>query len=393
MVALANYKYQDIIHRCFRCGYCKFPADWSDVTNCPAYGRFRLESFSSGGRLWLIRAWVNGEIQWTPHLAKIVYACVACNNCVEKCPLPFHDDIVHMINAAKSEMVELGLLPKEVKTYLHNVQQHGNPYGLPAKRRSAWMESLNLEPFQGQEYLYYVGCEGSYDTRAQLAARAVAAQLKAAGVAFGVLGNAETADGNDVEMLGEEGLAELVATRNIATFHQHGVRKIVVLSPHSFNAMKHMYPRFGGNFEVYHYTQIQPRLLGGKKIQCALSGTSRVTYHDPCLLGRWNREYNAPRKLLAAIDGVELVEMPRNKKSALCCGGGAGNYLTDFLGGSAESPARMRIREAHATGAAVLAVACPNCLTMLEDAVKVEGLEGQLAVRDIAELMGPAEGA
>ena len=107
------------------------------------------------------------------------------------------------------------------------------------------------------------------------------------------------------------------------------------------------------------------------------------------MLGRWKRKYNAPRKLLAAIDGVQLVEMPRNKKSALCCGGGAGNYLTDFLGGSAESPARMRVREAHATGAAVLAVACPNCLTMLEDAVKVEGLEGQLAVKDIAELMGP----
>lgn len=391
MAALANYKYKDIIHRCFRCGYCKFPADWSDVTNCPAYARYRLESYSSGGRLWLIRAWVNGEIEWSPHLAEIVYACAACNNCVEKCPLPFHDDIVHMINAAKNEMVELGLLPKAVKTYLHNVQQHGNPYGLAAKRRSAWMEGLNIEPFKGQEFLYYVGCEGSYDTRAQQAARALAMRLIAAGVSFGVLGNDETADGNDVEMLGEEGLAEMVAGRNIAAFNQRGARKIIVLSPHAYNAMKNSYPRLGGRFEVFHYTQILPRLLGPGKINGALHGATKVTYHDPCFLGRWQKEYNAPRKLLASIAGVELVEMPRNKKSALCCGGGAGNYITDFLGGSEESPARIRVREAQATGATVLAVACPNCLTMLADAVKVEGLEAQLAVRDIAELMIPAE--
>jgi Fe-S oxidoreductase len=387
-MALAEYKYKDVIHRCFRCGYCKFPGDWSDVTNCPAYGRFRLESYSTGGRLWLIRAWINGEIQWSEHLAEIVYACVACKNCVEKCPLSFNIDIVNMVNAAKSEMVELGLLPSPVKTYLKNVQLHGNPYGLPAKRRSGWMEGLGLAEYAGQDYLLFVGCEGSFDTRAQTAARSLAETLVNAGVSFGVLGNDETADGNDVEMLGEEGLAELVAGKNITAFSERGVKKIVTLSPHSYNAFKNMYPRFGGKFDVIHYTQLLQELTKEKKLPPDPLKGIRVTFHDPCFLGRWNNDYTAPRNVLRAL-GAEIVEMHRNKKSALCCGGGAGNYFTDLLSGSEDSPARIRVREALATGASILATACPNCLTMLEDAVKVESLENRIRVRDISELVNP----
>ncbi len=386
-MALANYKYKDIIHRCFRCGYCKFPGDWSDVTNCPAYARYRLESYSSGGRLWLIRAWIEGEIEWSEHLAEIVYACAACKNCVEKCPLAFRDDIVNMVVAAKNEMVEMGLLPAAVKGYLQNVQLHGNPYGLAAKRRSAWMEGLALAPYDGQEYLYFVGCEGAYDSRAQSAAKALALLLLKAGVSFGVLGNEETADGNDIELLGEEGLTEMVAEKNIRRFQERGVRKIVALSPHAYNAFKNIYPRFGGHFEVVHYTQMLPTLIGRGLLQAAPHAGVAVAFHDPCFLGRWNNEYNAPRKVLKSIPGIRLLEMARSRKSALCCGGGAGNYVIDLLGGSDESPARIRVREAHAAGADVLAVACPNCLTMLEDAAKVEGLEEKLLVRDICELV------
>lgn len=389
-MALAEYKYMDMIHRCFRCGYCKFPTDWDDVTNCPAYARYRLESYSTGGRLWLIRAWINGEMEWSEHLAEIVYSCAACKNCVEKCPLSFSDDIVNMIIAAKTEMVELGLLPAPVKKFLQNIQLHGNPYGLPAKKRSAWMEGLNIEPYDGQDFLYYVGCEGAYDTRAQLAARAVATILLKAGISFGVLGNDEACDGNEVEMLGEDGLTELVAEKNIKNFQKLGVKKIITLSPHSYNALKNIYPRFGGEFEVFHYTQALQNLLDRIKPESPLPAGTKVTYHDPCFLGRWNSEYEAPRIVLKAT-GLQLVEMPRNKKGALCCGGGGGNFVTDFLGGSEESPARIRVREAHATGANLLAVACPNCLTMLEDAVKVEGLEAEITVKDIAEMFVESE--
>ncbi len=386
-MALAEYQYNDVIHRCFRCGYCKFPTDWSDVTNCPAYARFRLESYSAGGRLWLIRAWVNGELEWSEHLADIVYSCAACKNCVEKCPLSFNEDIVNMVTAAKNEMVEMGLVPRGVKKFLNNVQLHGNPYGISAGRRTGWMEGKSYPAYQGQEFLYYVGCEGSFDTRAQSAARALGDVLTNSGVSFGVLGEKEVTDGNEVDLLGEDALFESVAEKNIRQFKKAGVNKIITLSPHSYNAMKNSYPRFHGDFEVFHYTQILADLIKKKRVR-GVSGPDeeeKITFHDPCFLGRWNQEYNAPRNILKSLPGLTLVEMPRNKKGAACCGGG--NFYTDLLGGSEESPARIRAREAAATGAGILAVACPNCLTMLEDAVKVEGLENRIKVRDIAEIL------
>jgi Fe-S oxidoreductase len=386
-MAVSEYKYNDMIHRCFRCGYCKFPTDWSDVTNCPAYARFRMESYSAGGRLWLIRAWVNGELEWSEHLADIVYACAACKNCVEKCPLSFSDDLVNMVIAAKNEMVEMGLLPPMVKKFLNNVQLHGNPYGISAKRRSGWMEGKPFEPYRGQEFLYFVGCEGSYDTRAQSAARALGDLLTNAGVSFGVLGDTEITDGNEVEMLGEDALFESVAQKNIAQWKEMGAKKIITLSPHSYNALKNLYPKYEGEFEVFHYTQILSDLLKSGKLSGSKEFEKKVTFHDPCFLGRWNREYNAPRNILNAVTGGKLIEMEKNKKGALCCGGGGGNFYTDILGGSEESPARIRVREAFASGADVLAVACPNCLTMLEDAVKVEGLEENIKVRDISEIV------
>jgi len=391
-MALTEYKYNDIIHRCFRCGYCKFPTDWDDVTNCPAYARYRLESYSAGGRLWLIRAWLNGELKWSEHLANIVYSCAACKNCVEKCPLNFSDDIVNMVIASKTEMIEMGKVPKPVKDFLENVQMHGNPYGISARKRDAWMDGLKIMPYEGQDFLYYVGCEGSYDSRAQGAAMATARLLLKAGVSFGVLGSNEISDGNEVEMLGEEGLLEELAEKNIKQFSDLGVQRIIALSPHSYNALKNTYPKFGGDYKVFHYTQVLRDLIETGKLILSKRPKTRVTFHDPCFLGRWNQEYDAPRKILKALNGIEFLEMERNKQGALCCGGGAGNFLMDLLGGSDESPARIRARQANEVGADILAVACPNCLTMLEDAVKVEGLEKKIKVRDISEIICDSDG-
>lgn len=382
-----GYPYMDIIHRCFRCGYCKFPQDWEDVDNCPAYARHRLESYSNGGRLWLIRAWITGELDWSENLAEIVYSCVACKNCEEKCPLSFAGDIVNMVVAARNAMVEKGLVPPAVKKYLENVQLHGNPWGLGAKKRSRWMEGLSVDPYTDQEFLYFVGSEGAYDSRAQLAARAAAEIFRQAGLSFGVLGDEETDDGNEAELLGEDGLTEMLAEKNISRFRELGVQKIVTLSPHAYNALKNIYPRFGGSFEVYHYTQLLPDLIKAGRIKPPRLENATITYHDPCFLGRWNNEYKAPRKALQAIGGAQLVEMSRSGKSAFCCGGGSAGFYTDILGGSENSPARIRARQACATGADILAVACPNCLTMLEDAVKVEGLDKKLLVKDISELL------
>jgi len=390
-MALATY--EDTIHRCFRCGCCKYPPNFMDLDACPAYARFRLESFSAGGRLWLLRAWMNGDLEYSERLAKIVFSCTACANCVEQCPYRFGDDVLNMIIAGKSEILERGLARSTVKRFLENITKYGNPYGEPPDKRADWAVDNDLEPFTGQEYLVHVGCVASYDPRATGIAVALAAVLKRAGVSAGILGADEGCDGNDVATLGEEGLFEHLARTNIGRFDELGVRKVLALSPHAFNAMKNDYPRFGGDFEVVHASQVLRDLLKGGRVEASNGFETKVTYHDPCFLGRWNSEYQAPREVLEAIQGVELVEMPRNRASALCCGGGGANAFTDILGGSEDSPARIRIRQARDTGAEVVATACPTCLVMLADAVKTEGLEDELAVMDITEIVAEACGA
>ncbi len=387
---MALQDYHDIIHRCFRCGYCKFPTNHIEANNCPAYARFRLESYSAGGRLWLIRAWMNNEIKGSERLARIVFSCTACRNCVERCPYRFGDEIVNMIVAAKNEMVEKGLVRSTVRTFLENVSKYGNPYGEPRESRLEWAEGSAIPQYNGHEYLYYVGCVGSYDTRARKATKTFGQILLRSGISFGTLGTEENCDGNEVGKLGEETLFQVLAEGNVQQFKDLGVSKIVTLSPHSYNAMKNEYPRYDGQFEVVHASQLLRDLVRSGKVDMSNGFNAKVTFHDPCFLGRWNDEYDAPRQVLRTIPGVTLVEMERYRSGALCCGGGAGNFGTDYLGGSEDSPARIRVREACATGARVLATACPVCLTMLDDALKAEELEDKLAVKDISEIVAEA---
>jgi Fe-S oxidoreductase len=210
--------------------------------------------------------------------------------------------------------------------------------------------------------------------------------LKAAGVSFGILGNDEECCGNEIYMLGEMGLFQTLAEKNSQQFKELGVKRVVTLSPHAYNAMKNNYPAFGGSFEVYHYTQLLRDLIKKNKVKLS-NNKAKVTYQDPCFLGRYNKIYDEPRQVLQSIPGVELVEMERNREDAFCCGGGSGNFIMDLLAGDEDSPARVRVREAYATGADTLAVACPSCLTMFTDAVKTEDLDGKLAVKDISQLV------
>jgi Fe-S oxidoreductase len=386
-MSLADFPYKDLMHRCFRCGYCKFPANWMDVNNCPPYARFRMETYSCGGRLWLTRAWLDGRIEWTEHLAEILYSCTTCKNCEIKCPLRFNVDIVNMVVAARSEMVEAGRLPPGVKNFLENIELYGNPYGAGRTSRSTWVEGTGIEQYGGHEYLFYVGCAGSYDTGARQATRALAHLLHKAGVSCGILGSEETCDGNEVHSLGETGLFEMLIEGNIAVFKKLGVQKIITLSPHALNVFRNHYPGYGGDFSVSHYTEIILDLLKTGRLQLSRGLGESITYHDPCFLGRWNGEYETPREILRAIPSAGFVEMEKNREGATCCGGGGGNFHIDLLGGSETSPARRRVREACETGARILAVACPKCRIMLEDAVKSEGFEERLSVMDISEIV------
>jgi len=379
-------EFADILHRCFRCGYCKFPNNYQDF-NCPSYSKFRFETYSPGGRMWLLRAWLNGELKTSPRLAEILFSCATCGNCVEHCVFPkFKDDILHAFLAAREEMVNQGLVPPAVRDYLKALQVHGNPYKLPGSERGKWLNGLGLEPYSGQEYLFHAGCVGSLDERGMKMARSVAGLLKKLGVSFGILGTEENCDGNEALALGEKGVFQSLVARNIQEFKSRGVKRVITLSPHAYHAFKNDYPKDAYLFEVFHYTQVLA--TQGPKLSPLLTPSSlRVTYHDPCYLGRHNKEYQAPRKVLKSISGLQLLEMGRVKENAFCCGGGGGNFFTDLLGSGPESPARARVREAAETGASVLAVACPNCAKMLEDAAKAENLEGKIAVKEISEII------
>jgi Fe-S oxidoreductase len=288
----------------------------------------------------------------------------------------------------KSEAVEKGYTPPPVRDFLENVFKFGNPWGMSPSKRANWAEDLGVSRFDSQkhDFLLYVGCTGSYDTRGQEAAKSLTKLLLKAQLSFGILGEKEISDGNEVNRMGEKGLFEEIATKNIETFNSLGVKKIVTLSPHAFNTFKNEYPALGGRFEVMHYTQLLGNLLHGNQLKLVKTGAKKVTLHDSCLLGRYNNEYEAPREILRAIPGFELVEMGRIRENAFCCGGGGGNFVTGLEEGKQRANI-TRIKEAYETGASILAVSCPKCLIMFEDAIKTENLEKDIVVKDISELL------
>lgn len=382
-------EYEEIVHRCFRCGYCKFTEDYQDI-NCPSYAKFGLDTYAAGGRMWLINAWLKDEVKTSEHYAEILYSCITCGNCKEHCVFTFKDDLLNIFEAAKAELVSKGLIPPPVRDYFKAINMNGNPYKEPQDERGEWAEGTDIQTFSDQEYLFYIGDVGSYDERGKKMARFVGTLLAEAGLSIGILGNDEGSDGNDVKALGEKWLFKQLAEDNISKFKKKGVKKIITLDPHAFNAFTQEYPELGGNFKVWHYTQILATLMKDKKIPLS-EYKVKVTYHDPCYLGRHNAEYNAPREILKGIPGLELAEMNRNRENAFCCGGGGGNFFTDILGVGEESPGRIRVREALDTGAEILAVACPMCSKMLDDAVKAEEVEEKIKVQDVAEIVNGAK--
>jgi Fe-S oxidoreductase len=379
-------KYADILHRCFRCGYCKLPGNYIDF-NCPAYAAFRFETYSPGGRMWLLRAWLDHKLEPSRRFQEILFSCTACRNCVEQCALPkIKDELLLAFTAGKEELVNEAKVPPSVRDCLTRLQKYGNPYGISRKKRTGWNVDAEVEIFSDQEYLFFPGDVGAFDSRGQEIACSVAALLTTLEVSFGILGDREVSDGNEANAMGESELFRLLTKENIENFNKLNVKKVIALSPHGFNALKNDYPALGGSYQVFHYTQILGAKVGGLSFKDNLS-PMRVTYHDPCYLGRHNREYGSARKVLAALPGVEIREMDRTMQDALCCGGGGGNLFTDILGNGPESPARNRVAEAVDTGADILAVSCPSCAVMLEDAVKSGNMDDRIQVREISEIV------
>lgn len=316
-----------------------------------------------------------------------IFRCLNCRRCDIVCPLSLEVSQKTM-ERLKSEAIENGYTPTPVRDFLENIFKFGNPWGLAPSKRPNWSNGIKVPLFDSRkhEFLLYIGCAGSFDTRAQQATKTLTKLLLNKDISFGILGDKEVCDGNEVHRIGEAGLFEEIASRNIKIFNEFGVKKIITLSPHAYNTFKNEYPSLGGQYEVIHYTHILRDLLENGELEFTKGETQKVTFHDSCLLGRYNQEYEAPRIILRAIPGVELVEMERVKENSFCCGGGGGNFVTALDEGN-ERPNLIRIREALATEAQTLIVSCPKCLIMFEDAIKTENLENEIKVKDLSEFI------
>jgi len=312
-----------------------------------------------------------------------LWACTTCNACVEACPV-FINQVDYIVDFRRTLVAENRLDPMK-RAFLENVGRANNPFGLPQQERQSWLVAAGVPTLKTNprpEYVYWVGCQGSYDPRGRKLTQAMVKILDAAKVNYAVLGNEEACTGEPVRRMGEEARFQELAVRNMESIARSGAKKVVVHCPHCFNTFLNEYPEFGADFQVIHHSQLIGELLAQGRLKVG-KGEGAVTFHDPCNLGRVNGVYDAPREVIKAAKGFELVEMPRSREKSFCCGGGGANVWYQVPEKTKISVLRMQ--EAVKTGAKTLAVACPFCITMLEDATKGPG--GGLEVRDIAELV------
>lgn len=318
-----------------------------------------------------------------------LWACTTCRACVQECPVLIQH--VEAIYDMRRHLMAEGKVDKKKRdliTFLTNV---GNTYGLPTADRMKWAEGLEIKLWgeePGQEFLYWVGCAGSYDTRNQEVSRALVKIMKAARVSFGVLGNDEKCNCEVARRVGEEGRYQQTAMELIEMMNKRGVKKIITQCPHCYNTFKNEYPKFGGKFEVVHHTQLIAKLLRDGRLKLKNGTGQTITYHDPCYLGRYNDEYEAPRTIIRTLSSGKLLELPRSRAKSFCCGGGGGN--TWYTVESQKKCSVIRIEEAQQLAPDILAAACPYCISMFEDVSKILDTSEKMPIRDIAELVAEA---
>jgi Fe-S oxidoreductase len=330
-----------------------------------------------------------------------LWSCTTCRACMQECPV-FIEHVPKIIDMRRFLVMEESSFPKEVTPLFNNLERNGNPWQQRNDERGDWTEKLPFEVKQlgaldeGAEIdvLFWVGCMGSFDARNKKVVQGLAMVLEEAGLNWGILGPEETCTGDPVRRIGNEYLYQMLAQQNIETINGYKeslkLKKIVTACPHCFNTIKNEYPQFGGHFEVVHHTQLVAQLVEEGRLKLSEEmDIKKITYHDPCYLGRYNDVYEAPRFVLnqlgSGLKKVELVEMPRHKDKSFCCGGGGGRaWMEEHIGTRVN---QTRVQEAADTGAEVVAAGCPFCITMFEDGIKGKGLEGQLKVMDITELV------
>ncbi len=325
----------------------------------------------------------------------VIWSCTNCGACVEECPVDI-EHIDHIDGMRRHQVLIESAFPVEAAGMLKNLENKGDPWGMGEARRAEWMTELDFEVpvVDGKiepdvEYLFWVGCAGALEDRAKKTTKAIATLLHTAGVKFAVLGPAETCTGDPARRIGNEFVFSMLAQQNVETLNEAGARKIVASCPHCFNTISREYPQLGGNYEVIHHTQLLARLVEAGQLAPVNPVNEKLTYHDPCFLGRHNKVYTPPREILAAVPGVEATEMHRCKERGFCCGaGGARMWMEERIGKRINTE---RIEEALALSPDTISTSCPYCLVMLGDAVAAKKSSGEAAesleVVDVAQLL------
>jgi Fe-S oxidoreductase len=367
------------IQHCIQCGNC------SGI--CPL--GFSME-FPPSKIISMLRAGVSSTVMDS----NSIWMCVACSACTTACPklIPITE---LLMTRSKEEHILSGNIPTELQTAFENSQRYGNPLGESPRKRTDWTAALDSpvkevsrdEP--KADILWFVGDYGSYHPSVIPATIAFARLLHLLGINCAILGNQETSDGDSQRLAGEQGLFEMLAEKNARAFRKYDFNEIITTDPHAFNAFRNAYPQLDISYPVRHYSQFLYSHLDNLKPEFKKEVKAKVTFHDPCYLGRVNEIYEEPRALIEAVPGVELVEMFHNRQNSLCCGGGGGGMWMDGFQWEKSHirTSEWRIREVVETGADILVVACPYEKPRFQDAAKnVKGAE-QLKVLDLSELL------
>jgi Fe-S oxidoreductase len=324
-----------------------------------------------------------------------IWDCTTCRACSEACPAMI-EHVDKIVDMRRYMTLMEGNFPKELGVTLRNLEQKGNPWGLPSGDRTAWAEHLAIPTVHDEpdaDVIFWVGCAGAYDDQQKKVSQALVRILREAGVSFAILGEDETCSGDPARRAGNEYLFQIMAEKNIATLRAAGAhkKKIVTHCPHCFNTLANEYPDFGGVFEVTHHSTLIEELIADGRItpRRTPEGTSRVVYHDSCYLGRYNDVYEEPRRAITAIPGIQLQEMTRNRSEGMCCGAGGARVWMEEHDGKRIN--QERVEQAMETKPDTIAVACPFCKMMLKDGVNELQIEGIRTV-DIAELVAESLG-
>ncbi len=316
-----------------------------------------------------------------------IWSCTTCRSCSEQCPVMI-EHVDKIIDIRRHLVMTRNEFPKEVGTTLKNIESKSNPWGMASGKRFDWAKDQNIPTLadtENPEYLFYVGCAGSFDDRAKEITLATAKILKAAGIRYAVMGKKEKCCGDPARRMGNEYLFQTMAQDNIDTWKEAGVTKIVSNCPHCYNTIKNEYKQLGANFEMVHHSELIPQLIADGRLNLSQGDAQKVVFHDSCYMGRHNDVYEQPREALKAIPGLELLEIERSEKMGMCCGaGGARMFMEEKIG---ERINNVRVEQLLEAKPEIIASSCPFCMTMLSDGVGAADKKDSVKTKDIAELI------